>query len=507
MANTSIHFVLQGHLTTEALIAALSDRFNIQLVSQNYAIKTFYDSFDWRLYSGEILCELNQSKSTSRLILTDSHSDNILASAVLDKVPAFSWEFQNKKIRKIVSPLLEMRALLPITTLDYTLYKLNILNKDEKTVLRINIETYDLIPSRVSLEPVKGYDKVLTRVCKLLSQLELKQTQDSVLVDSLKTQGRKPKDYSSKLKIELAPEIRADVAVKFIFSHLLKTIKVNEQGAIADIDSEFLHDFRVAVRRTRSGLSQLKGVLPESKTAQFSQYFAWLGQLTNLTRDMDVYLIQFDAYKNSLPVSLRGDLDPLHDFLSEKQKQAHKSLASKLKSSEYVAPLIEWEEYLKTPAIKQPIEPHAGKPIKALADCRIWKVYRRVIKQGDRITEESPAQDLHNLRKTCKKLRYLMEFFQSLYPETKIKPLIKSLKDFQEILGDYQDLEIQEQTLKSFSQEMRENQISTNTFLAMGVLIQNLDNRRCQARKAFTSKFETFKQSKNQNAFEALFKS
>ena len=99
-----------------------------------------------------------------------------------------------------------------------------------------------------------------------------------------------------------------------------------------------------------------------------------------------------------------------------------------------------------------------------------------------------------------------MEFFQNLYPEKKIKPLIKRLKDFQEILGNYQDLEVQEQTLKKFSEEMMKNQIPPNTFLAMGVLIQNLDNRRREARKSFASKFETFKQVDNQTAFEALFK-
>ena len=58
--------------------------------------------------------------------------------------------------------------------------------------------------------------------------------------------------------------MRADIASKFIYSHLLKAIKDNEQGTIADTDSEFLHDFRVAVRRTRTGLSQLKVVLPDN---------------------------------------------------------------------------------------------------------------------------------------------------------------------------------------------------------------------------------------------------
>jgi len=33
---------------------------------------------------------------------------------------------------------------------------------------------------------------------------------------------------------------------------------------------------------------------------QFSRKFAWLGEITGPTRDLDVYLLNFGAYKNSL---------------------------------------------------------------------------------------------------------------------------------------------------------------------------------------------------------------
>jgi hypothetical protein len=46
---------------------------------------------------------------------------------------------------------------------------------------------------------------------------------------------------------------------------------------------------------------------------------------------------------------------------------------------------------------------------------------------------------------------------------------------------------------------------SATTFLAMGVLIQNLDTLRFRARKDFASRFEDFKQEENQTAFRQLF--
>ena len=399
-----------------------------------------------------------------------------------------------------------MRALLPLATISYQIHRLNMLNKDQKTTLRLNIEEYELLPDRVTLQPIKGYDKVAARMSVFLEKsLELKASNKSVLNELLKLQGRKLNDYSSKLSIKLDSEMRTDHACKHIYSHLLRAITINASGTIADKDSEFLHDFRVAVRKTRSGLSQLKSVFPASIIAQHIEFFAWLGQITSHTRDMDVYLLAFEQYKKSLPVSIRDDLNPLHQYLAAKQKKVQQELAEKLRSNSYLKQLAEWKKFLQEPVSKKTTEANAMLPVKQFADKRIWKVYRRVLKEGARIDDNSHAEALHELRKTCKKLRYLMEFFQSLYPEEKIKVLIKTLKQFQEVLGDFQDYEIQENTLIKFSEEMMANKIPAATFLAMGVLIQNLEALRKKARNDFNSRYADFQQRNNRAAFEALF--
>jgi len=476
------------------------------LASRQLCCTTYYDSFDWRLYSNDITCEFNQAKNASSLLLKSIKTGQVIGSLELKKAPLFAKEFGPGIIRSTLEPVLEMRALLPVCTLNYELYHLNIINKDQKTVLRLLIEQHSQLNNRVLLQPVKGYDKAAEHIAEILTTvLGLTAVNEPVLITALQRQGRKPKDYSSKLNINLDPEMRADIAGKYIYSHLLKAIKANEQGTIANIDSEFLHDFRVAVRRTRAGLSQIKGILPAHINAYYADFFSWLGQVTGPTRDLDVYLLNFDSYKNSLPDSIKDDLDPLYDFLLNKQQKAQKELAKKLQSSKCLSALSEWEEYLKEPSFKMALEPNAKLTIEELADRRIWKIFNRVLQEGEAISGSSPAETLHDLRKSCKKLRYLMEFFQSLYPEQQIKHLIKNLKGLQEVLGDFQDYAVQEHNLKLFSEEMMALNISANTFLAMGVLIQSLDDRRRRARKDFASKFEDFKQEENQSAFKALF--
>ncbi|MGZ4971016.1 MAG: CHAD domain-containing protein [Methylobacter sp.] len=502
----SLQFEFPVGLTAENFIFKLGHQAGIQLASRQSSSKTYYDSFDWRLYANDITCEFNQAKSASSLILRSTVNGQIIADSSLKKVPSFSKEFEPGKIRDTLAPLLEMRALLPVCALDYETYHLNIINKDEKTILRLLIEEYGQFAGRVFLQPLRGYDKAVDQIVEILTAtLGLIATNKPILPAALQFQGRKPKDYSSKLNINLDPDMRADIAGKYIYSHLLKAIKANEQGTIADTDSEFLHDFRVAVRRTRAGLSQIKGILPTNTSAYYADFFSWLGQVTGPTRDLDVYLLSFEQYKNSLPVSIREDINPLYDFLLAKQQKAQKELAKKLQSNKYLSTLAEWEQYLKEPSYKKPLEQNAKLTIKKLADRRIWKVFTRVLEEGEAITDLSPSESLHDLRKSCKKLRYLMEFFQSLYPEQEIKCLIKSLKGLQEVLGDFQDYAVQEHNLKLFSEEMMALNIHANTFLAMGVLVQDLDAHRCRARKDFASRFEEFKQEENRSAFKLLF--
>ena len=502
----SLTFEMPVILGAEKFIAELRRQTDVQLVLRQSMLATFYDSFDWRLYASGVSAVFVRTKQSSSFQLMSLENSVLIAGSELTDVPRFVKQFKSEKIRIALSPILEMRALLPVCTSDYQTYQLNVLNKDQKTVLRIVIEEYEQLSNRVFLHPIKGYEKSAEQVTEILTtQFGLIENDKPILLAALELQGRTPLDYSSKLTINLAPEMTSDVAAKLIFSHLLKTIKANEQGVIADTDSEFLHDFRVAVRRTRSGLSQFKDVLPEKINAHFADFFSWLGQITGPTRDLDVYLLNFDRFKSSLPISIREDINPLYEFILAKKIKAQHELAIKLRSEKYSASLIEWETYLNEPGHLKPVPLNANMTIKELANLKIWKNYKRVLHKGSAITPLCSAETLHDLRKSCKKMRYLIEFFQSLYHDNQMTLLIKKLKDLQEVLGDFQDYEVQESSLKKFSTEMLSQSIPVNTFLAMGVLIQNLDSHKCRARKQFESRFEAFKSTEKQLALKELF--
>ena len=79
-----------------------------------------------------------------------------------------------------------------------------------------------------------------------------------------------------------------------------------------------------------------------------------------------------------------------------------------------------------------------------------------MVKLGGAIDDDSPAEDYHELRKRGKELRYLLELFGApLYPGEVVKPMIKSLKSLQDVLGRHQDREVQVAMLSSLGDRAR----------------------------------------------------
>ncbi|HEY7746233.1 MAG TPA: CHAD domain-containing protein [Desulfuromonadales bacterium] len=310
---------------------------------------------------------------------------------------------------------------------------------------------------------------------------------------------------SGKPNLQLQPTMPVGEAVRRILQNLLEAMAANEEGTCAARDPEFLHDFRVAVRRTRAALSQIKGVLPAPVLERFRPEFAWLGEITGPTRDLDVFLLRFEGYRESLPEEFREALEPFGRFLEAHHRTEQRRLAGELASPRYRQLKREWADFLAAPGEPE-TPPDAGRPVAEIAGKRIRKVLRRALREGEAIGDDSPPEDLHELRKTCKKLRYLLEFFRSLYPPQKVARLINALKTLQDNLGDFQDLQVQSAALQKFADQMAaEGEIPPRSLLAMGMLIDGLQHRQRQARDAFEGRFAEFSREKNLRLFSELF--
>lgn len=152
--------------------------------------------------------------------------------------------------------------------------------------------------------------------------------------------------------------------------------------------------------------------------------------------------------------------------------------------------------------------PDAGRLAVEVAAARTWRIYRRLVRDGRRITPASVPTELHDLRKDAKKLRYALECFGSLFDPDEVALGVKELKGVQDVLGTFQDCEVQKASLASLGGELIDEQGASTaaTLLAMGALVDQLDDREAQARAAFADRFERFDRPEVRQRFERLFR-
>jgi CHAD domain-containing protein len=298
---------------------------------------------------------------------------------------------------------------------------------------------------------------------------------------------------------QLRAETLAAVAIAEMLAGFAAAIEDNVPGTIASIDTEFLHDLRVAVRRTRSILKLVGDVLPDKLAERFAPDFKWLGDLTTPVRDLDVYLLELDTMAARLTSADPGDLDPFRSYLVKHRAAERRRLVRGLRSKRFENLLSDWRAELNEVAVE------GGPTVALLARRRLRRAYRNAARRGARIDVDSPSDDVHALRKRCKELRYLLEVFKPVCDSAAHRALLKELKSLQDTLGDFQDGEVQREAIREFAAAMMEQGLAPpETVLAMGEMAAQLDAHQLKARAALAGRLQPFLADDNRARVKAL---
>jgi len=309
------------------------------------------------------------------------------------------------------------------------------------------------------------------------------------------------------LKVVQNSEDDIATAAQRLFLHLLDTFEGKTDGIRQDLDVEFLHEFRVAVRRTRSLLTHMKSVLPCEVSDRFLEEFAWLGGATGPARDLDVQLLQFPVWAGMVKPELREFLRPLHSLIQLRRESERHLLMDVLASPRYQCLTDDWRKFLQNDNLDWRTTLEARRAAIESARSAIWRRYRKVLKRGAKLQPDSPDELFHRLRKECKKLRYLLECFFSLFPAKEMEVRIKVLKRLQNNLGEYQDLSVQLEALNAYADQLKQHDVCDDrTLRAIAVLADGMETRKKKIHDRFVDVYERFAQKRNQNRFKALFK-
>lgn len=485
--------------------------FSLQAAPQKNETIRFFDTFDWKGWS--------QKKAIvhygSRLRIVEIKNGRELGSASLRKKPQnfFAGNIAEKTIASRLLDISKLRAFICFGTVETEVKRWRVLDENQKTVASIelrSIQSNSEEPATIALKlsPIRGYGKELETIAERLQQSSDYKEKSNFLdfyTAVLAATGTTPAYYSPKPSLKLKPGNTIHESARQLLLSTLEVIHINEQWIPQNIDTEFLHDYRVAIRRTRSILAQLKGIFPHEELYRYKQAFRELGKRTNNLRDQDVYLIQAKKFKDLLPVTMRDSLDPFFADLRNRHRKELRNFSRYLGSEKYRHFMKEWESFLINETLPDSkTTPDAEKKTSEVAVSTIQKAWKKVIRHGRSVSRIATDTELHALRLDCKKLRYLLEFYASLFPAKTLLNIVRQLKTLQDNLGTFVDLSVQQNYLNDYLSHLESTTHNIPFAASLGGLVTALHHERENVRSHFHSAFDVFDKPETEALFNQL---
>ena len=472
-----------------AIVGALGAEFTAAAGVSRLERRTRLDTFDGRLRAARLALEHRVDAAAARLELVLADATMIEAPTGRGlRWPAFTAVLPAGPVRDAVAPVAGIRALVAVSAERRLLRRVDLRNVDGKIVARVELDepappgqAPGRSPAQLRVYPLRGYDGEARRAVRLLQGAGLGWLEPA----SPAAVGRPPRPGGDPA--EAAPVLLARALTGF-----LATMRANLPGVLDDVDTEFLHDFRVALRRTRATLKLGRPVLGAAFSTRWEPALGWLGEVTAPGRDLDVYLLGLPAMAAWLVAADAADLELFAEHLGRRRAADRDELVRTLRSVRFRRLIRDWDEELTRLATGPVGAPGQIRSAGELAKQASSGAYRRVVRGGAAITRISPAVDLHRLRSRCKELRYALEVFAPLIEAGARTRIVADLTALQDVLGRFQDSQVQRDALGVFAGEMMAQGTTAAALLAMGELIGHLDADQRRARTEFEGVFARF---------------
>jgi CHAD domain-containing protein len=500
----SVRLAFPGNLGPDCL----REEWSVEVHPQESSVLTFWDTFEWGLWFGGHL--LSSCGEVYRLC---SREDPWLGAVVAEEsAPGrrrFWSDFQTQPLRELLQRMLGLRGLAPVAEGTLCRHKWELRNPTGKIVCRLEGTTVcagkrggKVLLNSCLVIPLHGYEADAARAVECLVRAGASGTDDGPLETLLGDAGREPRPYTLRPAFGLEFGMPAREAVSRIVGPILEIASRNLPGILEDLDTEFLHDYRICLRKVRSVLSLVKDVYPPGETRSMRTVLGDLARQTNRLRDLDVYLLAQEEYLGLLPPGLRPALDLMFaDFASDRNREVRRTVAKM--QSPYSRGHFQQIEGFFSPRAQHGPAPAAGLPVGPLVFLRIYKSYRKIRRLSEFIGVDTPDEGVHELRIECKKLRYLLEFFSELVPEKQYATMVKPLRRLQNWLGEFNDCSVQQKSLMEYWQGKGSG---TDVALGLGGLIAILYERQQRTRCYILDALREFCGAANHASFKQTFK-
>lgn len=280
--------------------------------------------------------------------------------------------------------------------------------------------------------------------------------------------SRKPTD-----KYIVRPDDRLDLAVRKILAFQLDRLREQFPGIRQDMDTEFIHQARVATRRMRSSLRLFRDAVPEGARKTILKELKWLAGLLGAVRDLDVFLANISSFKGLR--HLKGkEKGFFSNWIEEHRRAPLAALIQSLDSPRFGRFERDLTRFLEGPLPDKPEAKLALKQVNEAAPALLSGKLEAVMDQGRKVLAEPGMKEFHRLRIRMKRLRYACEFISPAY-DGALKPFIRQTVELQDCLGEMQDTVFTRKFIDFLFDDWKNRAVSPSLLFALGEIYQLQD--------------------------------
>jgi CHAD domain-containing protein len=485
----------------------------VEVAGARTLVVTLWDTFEWGIWhGGHVLLSVGAS---FRLCRREGGwiGAEVSGEEISGPKPRMARDFSNPAMREALGPMLGLRGLAAVGSARLRSRHAEFRNAAGKIVCRVEwVDVFrhgreaDPVASFAGVRPLRGYEHDAEAVAEVIRANGGSSTGQGPLDAILRVAGHIPRVYTLRPVAGLEAGMSARSAVCRIARGIFPIIVENERRIPDDLDTEFLHDYRICLRKLRSLLSLMKGVFPDEATEGLRGVLGALARETNRLRDLDVCLLAREEYTELLPPVLREGVGGMFGDYEMERAAQFKKVASRLRSSAHRQRMESVGAFFENEADHGPSE-GADVPVGPLAFRRIYRRYRKIRGIADTLGVETPDEAVHALRIECKKLRYLMEFFSELVPGNEADAMEKALRRLQNRLGQFNDYSVQQRSLIAYWKNRKGRAAEAPGLpLAVGGLISVLYQRQQEQRGEIQEGLDGFCSGATAAAFKRVFK-
>ncbi|WP_417547888.1 CHAD domain-containing protein [Marinobacter segnicrescens] len=233
--------------------------------------------------------------------------------------------------------------------------------------------------------------------------------------------------------------------------HLLERLRATQPGVVTGVDPEFLHQFRIALRRSRAITEALCTITGDEHLEKALHPLKSMARQTSTLRDLDVFLMELEARSledRRLRQSLRAS--GAGAFFRQWQAECHQQLCEQLEGKDWRKALAAWETAINGKTLSRPLKKLTTRAIHDTVSERAALCHQLFA----RLAPESPDEPFHELRKALKRLRYLAELDTQSY-----RSLLDELREQQKLYGRFQDRHVQLSLLDNLADSRKGHQL------------------------------------------------